>query len=607
MRISFFRRRVQIACISASTLILAHCSKSSSSDPAAAAAASTTTTTTTTTTSTTGDSSSITSVNALALAYPSSLSVSIFPQTGSTSLALGETTDTTTLPPLADAPKVESFKKKEAAADEILKGSGDSCLPQIFQQQLMDQAVTCYQFDQDMMYGTQQGTQYAGTKNGLDSTGESCLVSFARSQVSTVNAIVDQALGFVQAMMCQAKKSGSAKLPDVGESLDLSTEIGTAMGSYASTVTKASISRLKDQNGQPVYRSDVALAMKMNQGGADKTLTTEMHLVHSPVSETSNDTYTGKLWVKRAGAAAASQQGGQQDQNPVDNYLSVSYSKVKEADASYRLVAELRRAQLASAFSDLAFANGVLDLNAGASLSVPSTDPAYGSYINPTTKQPIQNTNNAIAGIMYVAFNVNPADNTGTVSYWQNPGGSYQENARGMVFNLSADADTGLLKGCGLSGATGNSTLASLSIRQFTREGKTLGRTLQPNGFYHPFFNNENVQTGCTAAGPLTDSTGAYYSQTCTLGGNTQVAKWYKPNFSNVTSNTALQTAADNWVTKQHGDYVTKQCVVQGTDGLYAIDTALITPSAGYELVKGDTSVSAPDLSEMVDVDVVDP
>ncbi len=599
MRIFLSRQRIQVTCIAASSLLLVNCSKSSSSTDAAALAASSTTTSTTTTSTDTD----VTTTNALALAYPSSLSVSVFPQSTSASALRGSKL-TDPLPAQEDLPKVETFKEKQETAEAILKGEGDSCLPEIFQKNLMDQSVTCYQFDQEMMYAS-QGSQTAGTKTGLDSAGESCLVSFARSQISTVNAIVDQALGFVQAMMCQAKKSGSATLPAVGESLDLATEIGTAMGTYASTVTKATISRLKDQNGQPVYRSDVELAMKMNQGGTNKTLTTEMHLVHSPVSETSNDTYTGKLWVKRAGAEAGALPGGGQNQNPVDNYLSVSYAKVKEADASYRLITELRRAQLNSVFSDLAFVNGALDLNAGASFSGGITD---GSYVNPTTQQPIQDSNSAIAGIMYVAFNVNPADNTGAVSYWQNPGGSYTEQARGMIFSLSADADTGLLKGCGLSGATGrtSSNLGSASIRQFMREGKALDRELQPNGFFHPMFNIEGTpNTGCTRTGLLTDADGSYYSSSCVLGGNTQVSKWYKPDFSNVTD-TVLQAAATTWVTDQMGDYVSKQCVVQGSDGVYAIDTALTTTNAGFELVKNDTSVSAPDLSGVVSVDVAD-
>jgi len=562
-----------------------------------------TTTTTTASTSTTTQDGATTVLTALPLAYPGGLTLSVFPQgTSSGSLRLGDASaplpdasaplpdasaplpDASAPLPDASAPTLPTVKEQATADAAILSGEG-ACLPEIFLQTAANVAETCYQFDAEMI-SSGSGAQKTGTTNGLNAAGEACLVSFARAQVVSVNRLVGQGLGLVQSMMCQGKKDGNTALPEVGKSVDFSTSMTNALGTILSGTPIATLARLEDQNGQPVYQTDISLTLAI-PGAA--TQTAEMHLVHSPLSAESNETFAGKLWVSFSGATQ--QNGGN---NPTNNFASIQYAKKKETDGTYRLVAELRRAMLATSLAPAAFVNGVLDLNAGANVSVATTNPNYGAYLD-TNGQPVE-ANQMIAGIMYVSFNINPDDNTGTVAYWQNPGGSFQESARGMVFNLAKEDTTGLLKGCGYSGSSGTAGGPAMSIRKFVLQDTSLQTNFVPSGFYHPF-DNTMPQNGCTITGPTQDDTGTYYTKTC----GSSASSWFVPDFSNKPS---MATAANQWVTSQTGTYVTRQCVAQNPVGLYELDTALITANAGFELVTPDTSITSPDLSDLVNLTV---
>ncbi|MFK7871807.1 MAG: hypothetical protein AB8C84_01365 [Oligoflexales bacterium] len=531
--------------------------------------------------------------NSLALAYPGGLSLSVFPQaTSSTTLRLADETD----------PTKETISEKIEEENKILAGGGE-CLGDIFGHDRKEEQITCYEFDQEMMYGAFQGP--LGTRTGTVSStdNEACLVSFARSKVSGVQTMVERGLGLVQGMMCQAKKSGTAEdLPGVGETLDLRTEVATALGSRAQSVTIASIKRLADENGHPVYRTDVVLALSVLENGQNSSVTQEMHLVHSPQDET-NTGYVGTLWTKVASPNAVGT-------GPSDNYLSIRYARSGEGAATPSLQAELIRAKIASDLGATAFESGVLNLNVGAQFEGSSSQQSYGSYYNPTTSQVYANSNDAISGMMYVAFHLNPEDNTGVTSYWQNPGGNYSENARGMIFSLAKNATTGALEGCGTSGATGSSQNNATSIRKAIYE-KTPGKLIA-NGFYHPFFSTQasggGTQTCSFDIG--TDANGSFHTKICDatasplfntetrVNGMASNAKWWKPTIADAT----MAALADTWVTAQTGSIITQQCVKQDTTtGKYVIDTAKTKEAAGYSLhdtvVETAVSVKAPDLS----------
>jgi hypothetical protein len=256
-------------------------------------------------------------------------------------------------------------------------------------------------------------------------------------------------------------------------------------------------------------------------------------------------------------------------------------------DGKPRLKAQLLRARVVEALSTNVFKNGVLDLNVSNNANNEYQNPAGGTYQN----------NQALSGMTYIGLNVDPETGAGAVSYWQNPGSNYTESARGMVFNLSSAEANSSLSGCGLTGARKGENSANpgdgMSIRKAIKEGKLA--SLVPNGFYHPFFNTEssdpNNQTSCNAA------SGQPYDYDCTDG-----SVWYSPRLSS-------PLKAD-WVTKQMGPAVSRQCVKQNvTSGLYEIDTSKITEQAGFVLIDGANppaadKVTAPDLSGLKTFDV---
>jgi len=168
----------------------------------------------------------------------------------------------------------------------------------------------------------------------------------------------------------------------------------------------------------------------------------------------------------------------------------------------------------------------------------------------------VQNADNSVvSGMQLIEFDLNQSDSTGNLSYWKNPGGNYSESARGFVFKVEKDEATSRLKGCAISGAS-----TGLSIRKSIAEGASL----KPSGWYHPFFNG------------TTQSNDSNYD----YQGTSPIAYWKRPDFSD-------QAVATNFVTKQTGTMVSRQCFMQDSSGNYAIDTSAgIGGTAGYELIQ---------------------
>ncbi len=491
-------------------------------------------------------------ITALNQAYPGALSISVFPKDNVATTTLKLADDTTTAP--------ENLKAKSAEADKLLKGKADNCLPPVFLRMPKPDAETCYEFDQEMLVGTKAnpngggggGTQSYGTADGkskVTGSTEACLVSFARSKIKEVEAILDQGLGMQQGMICQAVKdevdvSGAA----TEEGVDLKDTLKSALAGGAPnalkpvfTVKEATME--KDSNG--VYRVNITLSMVKPDG---KTVEQNYQLSHVPDSE-DNSTYHGVISITRNEPMTG-------DTSGMKRYLSLSYTRTSESGAS-RLQAELRTANFASSLQPKALnTDGTVNFNAASETE----------------------SNQVISGIMQVAFDKNTDDDTGTFEYWQNPGGNYNESARGMVFKLTKNASSGVLEGCGMSGAA-----KGLSIRKALKDGTSI----KPDSSYHPFFwvkenNNPRTGTGITASCSPSSGTG-----TCTVSENsTKLASWTVPTFS-VAANV---TAAEEWAKSQTSVYITRQCVKQNaTSGVYEIDTGLITDTVGYELFQAST------------------
>lgn len=462
--------------------------------------------------------------NPAALAYPSSLSIQSFPSTTSTSLV--DTVDPT------DA----TGTAKKTEQDKIISGTAESCLPKVMDQKDQDiTADTCYEFDQEMIYGTKTPTgktaSTRGTTDGKNSAGEACLVAFARGQVKRIVGQVDRSLALAQMALCQRKKDGETAPPAVGVEVDLAPALKKVM--VKGTVNSAKMKRLADaSDGAKVF------TMSFDTIRPDNTPMV-VTFTHSPKND-ANTSFTGVFYAQISELDPSGTKASK------TRLLSIVYDR-----SDTKMKYSLRTGRFpASLLSSGVGTDGQVDFNVGISAS--------NEYSSDT-----------VEGMTAIAFEGNPTTNEGTFSYWQNPGGTYSERARGMLASMTYDTATSTLAGCAVSGA------ASTSIRASIKDSKTL----EPTGAFHPFFHTEtdNSPNACgTSTGPTTDSTGDAYSRTCS-GGTAETRKWYVP--------TGLSTNGTTFVTQQQPAFYSKQCFKQNSAGVFAIDTALTPAAAGFELI----------------------
>lgn len=503
----------------------------------------------------------------LSNAFPSSLALTVLSTSTGSSLRLagddeetGEEVD----------PNAKSLEQKIEDQEKIARGEADSCMPDAIGKGIArGESETCYEFDQDMIYGRNAAdADYLGTLDGESASGEACLVSFSRGQVTSVMGMVDQTLGFGMAAICQHKKlNEDSSLPETGEAaLDLAPALENLFGSKA-TVTSAKLERLEDVDDHPVYRMVIVATM-----GRDSIKRT-IGIIHSPHDD-ENKEYSGTIYTIMEGVPGFAAGGGGNDGTTKFQHMSITYNRTLSDDGEPRLVAELRSAQINEdilAEHDAINDQGVLDLNVGTNIETATLGASgYGDY------EGYAESNQAVNAITYVAFNLNPDSGEGNLAYWKNPGGNYYENARG--FNIAVERnDDDQLAGCATSGSASTDFTAGTSIRRFLNDAEEENDlTLAPKGFWHPFMNTP-TSTG-------TDADGSYKQRTQVSG---QVTKWYVPQVSD-------STAASTFVTSQNGSYITRQCFVQDADsGLYVIDTNEIDDAAGFELLDSGNTVNA--------------
>ncbi len=488
-----------------------------------------------------GDGTSLSAV------YPGQLGLAVFTDASGSSLRLAE-----------DEASVEAsrpIKERAAEEEQIASGQAESCFsPALSRQSPTDTNENCYEFDQDMIYGSRGSDGLRGTKNGLNTNNEACLVAYAKNRATQINDMLDKAKGTIAMMLCQAKKADpTVTLPaNTGDQLDLKEILSSAFANKgAAAIEKAILERLEDDaDGNPLFRSTV----KMTFGDSSRTVI----LVHIP-SFTDPSLYYGSLStiVDRTGSDKVM-------------IMTVAYSKTRLEDGTYRMSAELRRAGVAADLLATAIgADGQLDFNAHRDFSVAESDQNYGK--GKKADGSYYDHNADVSGQTLITFQSNPDTDEGTFSYWQNPGSNYNEAARGMVAKL--EIVDGVKKGCATSGAA--LSKSNVGNGYSIASGIKGSVTLEPNGYYHPFFENG----GCTIT-TGSDSDGAY--RTCTKNGG--VAKWYTPLVND-------STLAAEFVTNQRGGIITRQCYkFNETAGVYEIDTAEIDEDAGYELFRNTDS-----------------
>jgi hypothetical protein len=496
----------------------------------------------------------------LAAVYPGQLALAVFTDASGSSLRL-----------VQDEASVEASRPvKERAAEEeqIASGQAESCFsPALARQSPNEGSESCYEFDQDMIYGQRSSSGFQGTKNGLNANDEACLVAYAKNKSTLINDMLDKAKGTIATMLCQAKKADpNVTLPAAtGEQLDLKEILTAAFANKGpATIEKAILERLEDDtDGNPLFRSTV----KMTFGNSTRTVI----LVHVP-SFTDPALYYGSLTtiINRAGESKVM-------------IMTVVYAKTRLEDGTYRINAELRRAGVAEELVANAIgADGQLDFNAHRDFSVEENHQNYGK--GKKADGTYYDHNADVSGQTLITFQSNPDTDEGTFAYWQNPGSNYNEAARGMVAKL--EIVDGVKQGCATSGAALSKT--NIGNGYSISSGIKGSVTLEPTGFYHPFFENG----GCTVT-TGSDADGAF--RTCTKNGG--VIKWYTPLVND-------SAVASEFVTNQRGGIVTRQCYkFDESTGVYKVDTAEIDEEAGYELFRNTDSskyVAPPEIGEMV-------
>ena len=486
----------------------------------------------------------VVTANALAIGYPEGLSLSAFPKSSAgTTLRLEDSSE-----------KGQSLEEKRSDAKKVLAGDVKDCFQNSTARDklALPSGETCYEFDQEMIYGWRDNANRTfGTKTGLSSkegSVEVCMVSFARDEIKEIEKMIDQALDRAQIMACLAKKAGKPALEKVGDKIDLKAEINSKRpaGGSAPTFDAVTLERIADVSGKPVFQTKISTSK-----GAQSD---EVVILHSPNSDSDNSVYSGVISIKRTGGPAGGGGAGPVGEASLVQALSIEYGKAKDAAGKITLKASVRRARFSANYATLFDANGRVNF----------------------ADLPEEASNADVSGIGLVEFDMAQDEGTGTLSYWRNPGGRYTESARGFVFKIEKD-DAGLLKGCSVSGAA-----RDLSVRK----ALTDGTTIKPSGWYHPFFYIGASDTNAPDTG---------FDYGVSGGGSMQnrTGQWSKPSLAD-------QTLAATYVTVQQGGHVSRQCFKQDGEGNYAIDTgAGIGGTAGYELIQVTDSkfISPPELA----------
>jgi hypothetical protein len=361
--------------------------------------------------------------------------------------------------------------------------------------------------------------------------------------------MVDRTLGMVQMMLCQAKKSGSGELPSSdGESIDFKAIMEAAATAAGKDPTKMPVSTAKMTKTGTAYVTEIEMKMPSQPGGAAgaNDPKEKIILTHNPGADST--AYSGTIVIRRDKDFGA-------QTNTKERILTINYTRSGDS-VKYKLLT----ASINTKISANAVVDGELNLNV-------ATD-SGGDYIDPTTTVAFPNANDAASGIMMITYDMNPNTGAGNFAYWVNPGANYSEKPRGFVANVSADATTQLLSGCASSGAFNYG-----SIRKSIKNAQTI----VPDSSFHPF-----------ACGSSCSPTSGYF----TSSRNSTNYRFYIPATANATD-------ATNWTKSQEltGNQarIARQCFVQGSDGVYAIDTAKTPDSAGFGLfATSDSSLPKP-------------
>lgn len=295
---------------------------------------------------------------------------------------------------------------------------------------------------------------------------ETCTVITTRGRVERARDLM-RATELQTAALCQLAKSGSsAELPAIGATLDLKDALlaaATDAGVLEPVVTYANLTRLADEGGKAVYRTDILVSIKTQDGGHNNTghATKEVHIVHSVTDEAAN-TYRGVIWIRQGATNVAG------DAFP-DRWLSTSYTQTGTLEVP-RLQVEVRGFEWKIAASPV-LATGMIDWNTTANFTVAPSDPAYGMFDGVPPGG--QSHNAVIDKIDLVNIDINPLDGGGSIYTWNNDG-NYRREATGLVATFARGEDD-KFRGCSVAGAAAS----GISVRSASHDMTPLGLPVQ--------------------------------------------------------------------------------------------------------------------------------
>ena len=301
-----------------------------------------------------------------------------------------------------------------------------------------------------------------GKNQGSDADAEACIVGFGREQIAETTAYIDFGTGLVEAMLCQAKKSGKADaLPEAGKEKDFAESMKDASkdGDAAIAITGASLKRLEDTSGRPVYMTKISFTKTIQPAKLNNvSVPIKFHVMMTHSPGTDNFSYDGTLSIQHQAALITNNQAC----TSASKVASVKYARTGSA-SDPNLKFEYRAGQFEGASASYFDSAGLVNFNV--------FDAARGGTASSSGK---------IGRINYVTFDGNPLNGSGKLAYWVNFGESADESARGFIFEIEEHEKT--LKGCGVAGAA-LSNQGGVSIRKAIYNDDDL----EPNGNMRPF------------------------------------------------------------------------------------------------------------------------
>ena len=335
----------------------------------------------------------------------------------------------------------------------------------------------CYLHD----YGIVEG-KFPGSE-------EVCMVGNSRFELGEISTLVDMALAFDQAMLCQAKKDALEGDLDSGETRELTTSLAKALDNPdvkdRANVKSAKIS-LTGSDTEKVYTTELVINVSLRD---NSSVPINFKIQHKPGDDT-NSNYSGVLnitYLDQSPPSPAGKNGSQTNDTKVavTKALSLSYSKAAEKIGEIntpRIKYDLRTSKYTEDKVKLNEA-GLLEFNTN---SCGPTD--------------------AVAPIQFVTYDGYPELDVAKMASWTNFGTGFDEAARGFVFDVRRE--NGVAKGCAIAGSAGymappgagGEQVGTYSIRKALAQDLTLS----PLGFWQPFLCTDPTGTapGKSRVGP---------------------------------------------------------------------------------------------------------